>query len=75
MPMEASMSTADVPVGTSQISSSKTSIDELLRQYEVHSAWKLISMPNLTALCYEHKLVMPPARLGLKVMASTRLFS
>ena len=54
-PMEASMSTADVPVGMSQSSSSMPSIDDLLHQYEAHSVWKLISMPNLTTLCHEHK--------------------
>ena len=54
-PMEASMSTADVLVGTSQSSSSMPSIDDLLCQYEAHSVWKLISMPNLTVLCHEHK--------------------
>ena len=54
-PMEESMSAADVPLGTSQFPSSMPSIDELLRQYEARSAWKLISMPNLTALCHEHK--------------------
>ena len=53
--MEDSMSAADVPVGTSQSSSSMPSIDELLHQYEVCSVWKLISMPNLTAFCHEHK--------------------
>ena len=55
VPMEESMSAADVPSGTSQFSSSMPSIDEPLRQYEVCSAWKLVSMPNLTALCHEHK--------------------
>ena len=49
------MSTADIPPGTSQFPSSMPSIDELLRQYEAHSAWKLVSMPNLTALCHKHK--------------------
>ena len=49
------MSTADVPSGTSQFSSSMPSIDELLRQYKACSAWKLVSMPNLTTLCHEHK--------------------
>ena len=54
-PMEESMSTADIPLGTSQSSSSMPSIDELLRQYKACSAWKLVSMPNLTALCHKHK--------------------
>ena len=54
-PMEPFMSAADVPVGMSQFSSSMPSIDELLRQYEARSAWKLVSMPNLTALCHKHK--------------------
>ena len=49
------MSAADVPVGTLQFSSSMPSIDELLHQYEARSAWKLVSMPNLTMLCHEHK--------------------
>ena len=53
--MEASMSTADVPVGTLQSSSSMPSIDELLHQYKACSTWKIVSMPNLTALCHEHK--------------------
>ena len=55
MPMEASMRAADVPSGTSQSSSSMPSIDELLCQYKACSTWKLVSMPNLTALCHEHK--------------------
>ena len=54
-PMEASMSAADIPVGTSQPSSSMPGIDDLLHQYKAHSAWKLVSMPNLTVLCHEHK--------------------
>ena len=49
------MSAADIPVGTSQSSSSMPSIDYLLRQYEARSTWKLISIPNLTMLCHEHK--------------------
>ena len=49
------MSTADVLLGTSQFPSSMPSIEELLRQYKARSAWKLVSMPNLTALCHEHK--------------------
>ena len=49
------MSAADVPPGTSQLSSSMPSIDELLCRYKARSAWKLVSMPNLTALCHEHK--------------------
>ena len=49
------MSAAVVPPGMSQFSSSMPSIDELLCRYEARSAWKLISMPNLTALCHEHK--------------------
>ena len=49
------MSAADVPSGTLQSSSSMPSIDELLRQYEARSAWKLIFMPNLTTLCHKHK--------------------
>ena len=53
--MDNSMSAADVPSGMSQFSSSMPSIDELLRRYEARSGWKLISMPNLTALCHEHK--------------------
>ena len=53
--MEESMSAADVPVGTWQFSSSMPSIDELLCQYKACSGWKLISMPNLTALCHKHK--------------------
>ena len=49
------MSTADIPVGTLQFSSSMPSIDDLPRQYKAHSVWKLVSMPNLTVLCHEHK--------------------
>ena len=49
------MSTADVPVGMSQFSSSMPSIDDLLRQYKACSARKLVSMPNLTVLCHKHK--------------------
>ena len=53
--MEASMSAADVPVGMLQSSSSMPSIDDLLCQYKARSVWKLVSMPNLTMLCHEHK--------------------
>ena len=53
--MENSMSTANIPVGTLQSTSSMPSIDDLLRQYEAHSAWKLVSMPNLVTLCHKHK--------------------
>ena len=49
------MSAADDPVGMLQFSSSMPSIDDILHQYEACSAWKLVSMPNLTALCHEHK--------------------
>ena len=49
------MSAADIPPGMSQFPSSMPSIDELLLRYEARSAWKLVSMPNLTALCHEHK--------------------
>ena len=55
MPMTESMSAADVPVGTLQSSTSMPSIDELLHQYKARSTWKIVSMPNLTALCHEHK--------------------
>ena len=49
------MSAADVPIGTSQSTSSMPSIDDLLCKYKARSAWKLISMPNLTTLCHEPK--------------------
>ena len=49
------MSAANIPSGTSQFSSSMPSIDDLLHQYKAQSAWKLISMPNLTTLCHEQK--------------------
>ena len=53
--MEESMSAADVPAGTLQFSSSMPSIDDLLHQYKARSVWKIVSMPNLTALCHKHK--------------------
>ena len=53
--MEPPMSATNVPARTSQFSSSMPSIDDLLRQYEARSTWKLVSMPNLTTLCHEHK--------------------
>ena len=53
-PMEPSMSATNLPARTSQFSSSMPSIDDLLRQYEAQSTWKLVCMPNLTALCHEH---------------------
>ena len=31
------------------------SIDDLLPNYKAQSLWKLVSMPNLTALCHKHK--------------------
>ena len=53
--MDPSMSTTNVPAGISQPQSSMPSIDDLLHNFEACSAWKIISMPNLTALCHEHK--------------------
>ena len=69
-PMEESMSAADVPLGTSQSSPSMPSIDELLCQYEAHSAWKLVSIPNLTTLCHEHKCNKCSTYLEHLLMAS-----
>src|SRR6266481_2546781 len=51
--MEQSMSGHDVPSGTSNIPPSTRSMDELLRDHEVRSGWKVVSTANLLTMCHD----------------------
>src|SRR6266481_4059624 len=51
--MEQSMSGHDVPSGTSNVPPSTCSVDELLRNHEVRSGWKVVSTANLLTMCHD----------------------
>src|SRR6266481_1147442 len=51
--MEQSMSGHDVPSGTSNIPPSMLRMDELLRDHEVRSGWKVVSTANLLTMCHD----------------------
>src|SRR6266481_2814906 len=51
--MEQSMLGHDVPSGTSNIPPSTHSVDELLRDHEVRSGWKVVSTANLLTMCHD----------------------
>src|SRR6266481_1741145 len=51
-PMEQSMSDCDVPSGTLNIQTSTCSMDDLLRDHEVRSGWKVVAGTNLLTMCH-----------------------
>src|SRR6266481_6802847 len=50
--MEQSMSDCDVPSGTLNIQTSTCSMDDLLRNHEVRSEWKVVATTNLLTMCH-----------------------
>src|SRR6266481_7744167 len=51
-PMEQSMQDRYAPSGTSNIQTSTCSVDDLLRDHEVRSGWKVVATANLLTMCH-----------------------